>query len=333
MPRLSRSACLAAVITLAGTFSVAQTPLISVDKKDVAGHGKTVRDRMRETQRKLSVTVDFAGVDDPKATLDSVLKDLAKRNELVFEVNEKAFQFAGLRDVRATHLVYDDYPLPPLKAVSVAYVLQKVLDHVPNTFATYINRGHCIEITTKEARDSEVSPDPDRGPKFPVVTADFAKQPLEDALKKLSNVTGYNIVLDARAGDKARAQITADLADVPLDTAVRILADMSDLKAVLLDNVLYVTAKENAENLQSEYRQRRINAKETSEEEEAVKGFLTRVMFFAGWVLDEKEIAKFIEKTKKEAQRAERNAQTEALKAQILKLQAQIAELELEKRK
>jgi hypothetical protein len=230
-------------------------------------------------------------------------------------------------------LVYNDYPLPPLKAVSVAYVLQKVLDHVPNTDATYVNRGHFIEITTKEAREAEVSPDPDRGTKFPLVTADFAKQPLEDALKELSKVTGYNIVLDARAGDKARAQMTADLVDVPLDTAVRILADMADLKAVLLDNVLYVTAKENAENLQSEYRQCRINAKETTEEEEAVKGFLTRVMFFAGWVLNEKEIAKFIEKTKKEAQRAEKNAQTEALKAQILKLQAQIAELELEKRK
>jgi hypothetical protein len=39
---------------------------------------------------------------------------------------------------------------------------------------------------------------------------------------------------------------------VPLETVVRLLADMAEVKAVALDNVLYVTTPENAEKLHQE---------------------------------------------------------------------------------
>jgi hypothetical protein len=43
--------------------------------------------------------------------------------------------------------------------------------------------------------------------------------------------------------------VTATLNSVPIETAVLILADMADLRLVVLDNVLFVTTKENAEQL------------------------------------------------------------------------------------
>jgi hypothetical protein len=43
--------------------------------------------------------------------------------------------------------------------------------------------------------------------------------------------------------------VTLQLEDVPLETAVRLLADLAGLKPVRLDNVLFVTTEERADKL------------------------------------------------------------------------------------
>jgi hypothetical protein len=43
------------------------------------------------------------------------------------------------------------------------------------------------------------------------------------------------------------------LTNVPLDTAVQLLADMAELKVVHRDNVLYVTTPEHAAKLEKDY--------------------------------------------------------------------------------
>ena len=63
-----------------------------------------------------------------------------------------------------------------------------------------------------------------------------------------------NIVLDSRhTAEKGQSAVSAIFNNVPLDTAVRLLADQSDLQAVLLDDVLVVTTKEQARSMQAEY--------------------------------------------------------------------------------
>jgi hypothetical protein len=47
-------------------------------------------------------------------------------------------------------------------------------------------------------------------------------------------------------------KITADFANVPVDSAVRILANMADLQMVQVDNVLYVTTPKRAEQMQAQ---------------------------------------------------------------------------------
>lgn len=80
-----------------------------------------------------------------------------------------------------------------------------------------------------------------------------AEKPLTEVLRELAEVTGANIIVDARAKEKARAPVSANLQDAPLMTAVRVLADMAELKAVALDNILYVTTRDNAERLLKEH--------------------------------------------------------------------------------
>ena len=50
----------------------------------------------------------------------------------------------------------------------------------------------------------------------------------------------------------------AQLNNVPTDTAVRLLANMAGLSVARLDNVLYVTTRENAAAAQAD--QERLNA-------------------------------------------------------------------------
>ena len=90
----------------------------------------------------------------------------------------------------------------------------------------------------------------------PLVCAKFDKRPLGEALKKLADDTPWSLVLDARVGDKAKLEITTTLKSVPLDTAVRILADMADLQPVIMDNVIYVTTRENAARLEADHLKR-----------------------------------------------------------------------------
>ena len=70
----------------------------------------------------------------------------------------------------------------------------------------------------------------------PTVNVELDKCPLHEALQQLSDLSGISVVVDGRAGDNAKTGVTATLNNVPIDTAVLILADMADLRPVALDN-------------------------------------------------------------------------------------------------
>ena len=69
------------------------------------------------------------------------------------------------------------------------------------------------------------------------------------AVKQLATETGANVVIDPRLGDKANKSVTLKLEDVPLETAIRLLSEVADLRAIRMSNVLFVTTPEKAEKL------------------------------------------------------------------------------------
>ncbi len=89
------------------------------------------------------------------------------------------------------------------------------------------------------------------------ISLSVEERPFSDVLRELRISTGANIVLDARHKDKAKLAVTATLHDVRLMAALRVLGDMCELQPVSLNNVFYVTSKENAEKLQQEIDRRR----------------------------------------------------------------------------
>jgi RNA polymerase sigma factor (sigma-70 family) len=72
---------------------------------------------------------------------------------------------------------------------------------------------------------------------------------LSELLQDISRSSGIGIVIDSRVAAKAAGKITVSFPSIPAETAIRLLADMADLQPVRVDQVLYVTSKENARAL------------------------------------------------------------------------------------
>lgn len=81
------------------------------------------------------------------------------------------------------------------------------------------------------------------------VSVDCDGTQFSTAAKQLAADTGVNLVIDPRLGDKANKAVTLKLDDVPLETAVYLLAELADLAAVRMNNVLFVTTPEGAKRL------------------------------------------------------------------------------------
>lgn len=82
------------------------------------------------------------------------------------------------------------------------------------------------------------------------VSVAIEERPLTEAIAELRKITGANIVLDARAKDKANQAVSGTFDDARLFTALELLADMCDLKVVSNNNVFYITAPDNAAKMQ-----------------------------------------------------------------------------------
>jgi hypothetical protein len=81
------------------------------------------------------------------------------------------------------------------------------------------------------------------------VTAD--RRPLADIIADLRRQTGANIVLDPRCQDQAgKAALSIALSDVRLYDALRVIADMAELKLVYAGNIYYITTTANARTFQ-----------------------------------------------------------------------------------
>jgi hypothetical protein len=82
------------------------------------------------------------------------------------------------------------------------------------------------------------------------VNLDADNKILTDVFKGLANETGANVVIDPRIAKKASDEkITLKLEDVPLETAVRLAADVGGYSVIRMSNVLFITSEARAEKL------------------------------------------------------------------------------------
>jgi hypothetical protein len=132
--------------------------------------------------------------------------------------------------------------LPKMRGVKLSLVLSRIVAQVGGA---YLVRPDGIEVTSAKHASPEHWHEVNRN-QVPTVIGLYEARPLNEVVRELSEATGISILVDPKAGEKVKTPLTANLKNVPLDTAVALLADMAGLKTVAVDNVIYVTTEENA---------------------------------------------------------------------------------------
>ena len=84
------------------------------------------------------------------------------------------------------------------------------------------------------------------------VSIDLEKAEFAKALRQLAKETSTNLVIDSRVAKDATGPITLQLDDVPLENAVRLMAESVNLRPVRVGNVLFVCSKTIATELKAD---------------------------------------------------------------------------------
>jgi RNA polymerase sigma factor (sigma-70 family) len=211
------------------------TPKPPASKENIAPEPDVWERRLVELRAQLgqSITVEF-----DKMPLDDAISFLGPRYNLPIVYLSDAFKEEDELDEFRKRPIQ----LQKLAGFELRTVLRMLLERAN---ADYQLREGGLFIFPKEyAASGRLLQQP--------VTVSFRQVSLDQALARVAAKTGVSVVLDARAARDAKIAITADLDNVPLETAVRILADMAALKPVALGNTFYVTTIANARMLEAE---------------------------------------------------------------------------------
>jgi hypothetical protein len=159
-------------------------------------------------------------------SLNAALKLLRAQTKINFVVDKVSLQQIGLDPDQLLLSV-------KLKDVKARSCLRSLL--APNNLS-YAILGDTILISTEEMVTQRQMKQR--------VSVDVDKMDLASALKKLSKDTATNVMLDSRVAEKlAKSEVSLQMDDVPLETAVRLLAEVAGLKPMKVGNVCLVTTK------------------------------------------------------------------------------------------
>jgi len=216
-----------------------------------------------ELRRQLAQPTDKLGQGIAQGTqLKDALEFLSEACQVNVVIDHESFAKEGIVDAR-NQLDQVHVQLRAAKRTTLGQALRELLGQIclngdPSSGrVTYLVRdGNVVIVPYNRIVPSDEEAYPNGAPvgralREPV-SVSVEDRPLGEALRELADAAGANIIIDVRLKDKVKTPVTVILQHVPLETAVRLMADMADVKAVALDNVLYITAKENAEKLAKE---------------------------------------------------------------------------------
>jgi nitrogen regulatory protein PII len=123
----------------------------------------------------------------------------------------------------------------------VSHVLRRVLGAYQLTYIVY--EGSFLVTTRELAAQRQLRQ------RINVAIDDV---PLQKAVRTISRVHAFNLVIDPKVAKEAESPVSLHVEETSVDTCIRLLAEMAGLKAVRMDNVLFVTTVERAEMLRKE---------------------------------------------------------------------------------
>jgi CBS domain-containing protein len=223
--------------------------------------GVEPREAIRQLRARLAQPIDQPLEITPGTPLREAVALLSNRHKVPIYIDKQIFKLTIEDDIEARAV-----KLAPLRGISLGRALRLLLSEAG---ATYRVQPGYVEVTSPDRLRPNLWDERSFEELIqiysretlaelpPRVDAHFDQVALHDALAELADLSGVNVVLDARVAQQAPA-VSAQFVDVPLHNAVKVLADMAGLTYVVEGNVLYVTSRENARALQKErerYRQ------------------------------------------------------------------------------
>ena len=207
-----------------------------------------------------ALTVALGAPAEPKAeapnVAEKVRKDLSRPVTLKIDNKPLSVAVDALREAAKMNIVLDSVTIQQqlgftpdqsqtfsldLKDAPLRTALREILDPFG---LTYVIIDDTIILTTDDMAMMRQMRQR--------VTVDMDKVDLGAALQQVARGTGVNVILDTRVEKDADAKVTLHLEDVPLETAVRLLSEMANLKPVRVGNVLFVTSKDNANEMRQD---------------------------------------------------------------------------------
>jgi hypothetical protein len=226
------------------------------DPEDFEPRARSRAERLRE---KLHSPVNLDKGIDADTPLKDAIEFLADKYAFPMLIDTKAFEAIGVQKVEEQPV-----SLPKLVGVSLRTVLRLLMGQIKGDVhtGTYIVQDDTVLLTTTAHVFQGENVSLENGILPPTVDVNVHQKPLRAVLREIGDSTGVNVLIDPRVGDKARRPISATFAHVPVDSAVRLLTDMTGLRMVVMDNVLYVTSPENAKEMQAEQNARNLRRRE-----------------------------------------------------------------------
>jgi hypothetical protein len=172
--------------------------------------------------------------------LQEAVENLQDQFRVPILIDTQAFR----RDLSDDDVGGKQVKLQVMKDVRLATILRFLCDQVNGAYIA--NADHLEIVPATRVRPAD-------RPLLPLVYANFKQKELAGVLEELSDSTDYNIVLDNRLlEDYGKMPVTANLKNVPVDTAVRVIAEGVGLKIVILDNLIFVTSVQPYLDMQKE---------------------------------------------------------------------------------
>lgn len=184
----------------------------------------------------------------PTTPCREALGFIAERSGITILVDTQAFK----DELQINEPEQQPVRLPELNQVRLRWILDQLAGQVGGTA---VQEGNIVWIAPPcRARQRLLRQS---------IELDFDRTELQSALNAVAEQTGCSIALDsARARDASKSAVTVKLRGIALEDAVRTLADMTGLKAILVGDLFYVTTEEHAEQLMAEQKRQQQEQRE-----------------------------------------------------------------------
>jgi hypothetical protein len=181
--------------------------------------------------------------------------------EFPIVIDAASFQMEGVAEVFNAQVALSSNP----RTMPASKALQMAVDQLPGGGA-FILRNGAVEIVHRHAATLKVM-------LWQKVLLKLDEAPLADALARIAEQSGVSIVVDPRAKDKRQTPISADFrGDATVESALRMVANMADLKIVLMDRGVFVTTPENATLMEKELDKRRKDRETEDDQDPRARG-------------------------------------------------------------